>query len=171
MYEGLFGNTGNNVIYKMNYKTNLCHFIILKLLAIFISCEGAQNPHGVVLNEVFTFGQQRNFFTNKKPYIELYRATNHESTLDKYSLVVFSVNDRNQIILRAIMDLKTRKFNKEQQFGVLGDGTFPNKIHEAEMRATPGILFNQQFNSLDYLSVGSHQYLVVILTYSGGELY
>ena len=155
----------------MNYKTNLCHFIILKLLAIFISCEGAQNPHGVVLNEVFTFGQQRNFFTNKKPYIELYRATNQESTLDKYSLVVFSLNDRNQIILRAIMDLKTRKFNKEQQFGVLGDGTFPNKLHEAEMRATPGILFNQQFNSLDYLSVGNQQYLVVILTYSGGELY
>ena len=69
------------------------------------------------------------------------------------------------------MDLKTRKFNKEQQFGVLGDGTFPNKLHEAEMRATPGILFNLQFNSVDYLSVGNQQYLVVILTYSGGELY
>jgi hypothetical protein len=155
----------------MNNKRNICHFNLITLLAIFISCEGAQNPHGVVLNEVFTFGQQRNFFTNKKPYIELSRATNQEVTLDKYSLVVFSVNNRNQIILRAIMDLKTRKFSKEQQFGVIGDGTFPNKIHEAEMRATPGIFFNEQFTSVDYLSVGNQQYLVVILTYSGGELY
>ena len=155
----------------MNYIPNLCHFLLLKLLVIFITCEGAQNPHGIVLNEVFTFGQQRNFFTNKKPYIELSRATSQEVTLDKYSLVVFSVNKINQIILRAIMDLKTRKFNEDQQFGVLGDGPFPNKIHEGEMGATPGIFFNDQFTSVDYLSVGNHQYLVVILAYSGGELY
>ena len=155
----------------MNYIPNLCHFLLLKLLVIFITCEGAQNPHGIVLNEVFTYGQQRNFFTNKKPYIELSRATSQEVTLDKYSLVVFSVSNRNQIILRAIMDLKTRKFNEDQQFGVLGDGPFPNKIHEGEMGATPGIFFNDQFTSVDYLSVGNHQYLVVILAYSGGELY
>ena len=72
----------------MNYIPNLCHFLLLKLLVIFITCEGAQNPHGIVLNEVFTFGQQRNFFTNKKPYIELSRARSQEVTLDKYSLVV-----------------------------------------------------------------------------------
>ena len=155
----------------MKYKPNSCFYLFLKLLGIFITCEGAQNPHGIVLNEVFTFGQQRNFFTNKKPYIELSRATSQEVTLDKYSLVVFSVSNRNQIILRAIMDLKTRKFNEDQQFGVLGDGPFPNKIHEGEMGATPGIFFNDQFTSVDYLSVGNHQYLVVILAYSGGELY
>ena len=148
---------------------NLCHLLILKLLVISISTERVQNPHGIVLSEIFTFGQQRNLFTNGIPYIELSRSTNQEASLDKYSIVVFSVNSKNLIRLRAVMDLKTQKFKEDQTYGVIGDGPFKNKLHDNEMKSTPGILFNEQFNSLDYLSVGNEQHQVVVLMYSGGE--
>ena len=148
---------------------NLCHLLVLKLLVISIASERVQNPHGIVLNEVFTFGQQRNLFTNGIPFIELSRSTNQEASLDKYSIVVFSVNNQKMIRLRAVMDLRTQKFKEGQRFGVIGDGPFIHKLHDTEMKATPGILFNEQFNSLDYLSVGNKQYQVIVLMYSGGE--
>ena len=148
---------------------NLFHLLVLKLLIISITSERVQNPHGVVLNEIFTFGQQRNLFTNGIPYIELFRSTNQEASLDKYSIVIFSVNSKNLIRLRAVMDLKTLKFKEDQTYGVIGDGPFKNKLHDNEMKLTPGILFNEQFNSLDYLSVGNEQHEVIVLMYSGGE--
>ena len=67
------------------------------------------------------------------------------------------------------MDLKTLKFKEDQTYGVIGDGPFKNKLHDHEMKLTPGILFNEQFNSLDYLSVGNEQHEVIVLMYSGGE--
>ena len=148
---------------------NLFHLLVLKLLIISITSERVQNPHGIVLNEIFTFGQQRNLFTNGIPYIELFRSTNQEASLDKYSMVVFSVNSQKMIRLRAVMDLKSLKFKEGQRYGVIGDGPFEHKLHDTEMKATPGILFNEQFNSLDYLSVGNKQYQVIVLMYSGGK--
>mgnify|MGYP001395896552 CR=1 FL=1 len=148
---------------------NLFHLLVLILLIISITSERVQNPHGIVLNEIFTFGQQRNLFTNGIPYIELFRSTNQEASLDKYSIVIFSVNNQKMIRLRAVMDLKSLKFKEGQRYGVIGDGPFEYKLHDTEMKATPGILFNEQFNSLDYLSVGNKQYQVIVLMYSGGE--
>ena len=148
---------------------NFCDLLVLKLLIISITSERVQNPHGIFLNEIFTFGHQRNLFTNGIPFIELSRSTNQEASLDKYSIVVFSVNSKNLIRLRAVMDLKTLKFKEDQTYGVIGDGAFKHKLHDNEMKSTPGILFNDQFNSLDYLSVGNEQHQVIVLMYSGGE--
>ena len=147
-------------------KINLKIYLTLLLIG---NSKGAQNPSGLVLNEVFTFGQQRNIFTNGRPYIELYKATNHEVHLDKYSLVIFSLNHMGMLRLRAVMDLSTRKFNEGQNYGVLSDGPFENKLHEAELKLTPGILLNENYNSLDFLSTGNKQYLITILLFGGGE--
>ena len=90
--------------------------IILKTyltLLLIVNSKGAQNPSGLVLNEVFTFGQQRNIFTNGRPYIELYKATNHEVHLDKYSLVTFSLNHMGMLRLRAVMDLTVKCYWRE----------------------------------------------------------
>ena len=153
---------------RISLKMKIILIIYFTLLLIGNS-KSAQNPSGLVLNEVFTFGQQRNIFTNGRPYIELYKATNHEVHLDKYSLVTFSLNHMGMLRLRAVMDLSTRKFNEDQNYGVLGDGPFENKLHEGELKLTPGILLNENYNSLDFLSIGNKQYLITILLFGGGE--
>ena len=52
------------------------------------------NEIRLMIIEVFTFGQWRSAFTSGVPFIELSRASDEEISLDKYSILVYSVNKR-----------------------------------------------------------------------------
>ena len=66
-----------------------------------------RDPNGLMINEVFTFGQWRSAFTSGVPFIELSRASDEEISLDKYSILVYSVNKRpNDESVRFVMDLR-----------------------------------------------------------------
>ena len=51
---------------------------------------GAQNPHNIILNEVFIHGKPYN---TQKPFIELARGTAEKQvTMQNYSIIVFTAN-------------------------------------------------------------------------------
>ena len=51
---------------------------------------GAQNPHNIILNEVFIHGKPYN---TQKPFIELARGTAEKKvTMQNYSIIVFTAN-------------------------------------------------------------------------------
>ena len=143
-----------------------------KLVVISLLCGFAlmhtqiKSPHGVVLNEVFTLGQQQGFFTTGQPFIEIATTSSGEVRLDGYSIVVYSVF-RQVEKLRVVIDLRSYGFAQNQQFAVIGDGSFQNKLLGAPMASSPGILFNDQIHALNFLSVSQQQHVVVALLYSG----
>ena len=125
-------------------------------------------PNKLTINEIFTFGQTKNFFTKGIPFLELSRASDDEISLDKYSIVIYGVNRRtNEENLRFIMDLRTYNFASNQKFAVISDGSYLNKLTSPSMVSSNGIFFNRLYNSMDFLSVGPYQHLVVALLYSG----
>ena len=141
--------------------------VVISLLCGFVLMHThIKSPHGVVLNEVFTFGQQQGFFTTGQPFIEIATSSRGDVRLDGYSIVVYSVF-RQVEKLRVVIDLRSYEFAQNQQFAVIGDGSFPNKLLSAPMASSPGILFNDQFHALNFLSVSQQQHVVVALLYSG----
>ena len=125
-------------------------------------------PNKLTINEIFTFGQTKNFFTKGIPFLELSRASDDEISLHKYSIVIYGVNRRtNEENLRFIIDLKTYNFAQNQKFGVIGDGSYLNTLTTPSMASSNGIFFNRLYHSMDFLSVGTYQHLVVALLYSG----
>ena len=58
--------------------------LLIKLLVVISHFDFARShthkkcPNGLILNEVFTFGQQRNLMTSGQPFIEIARSTNEE---------------------------------------------------------------------------------------------
>ena len=63
----------------------LSSFLTFEILRQFTFGKCAQNPKGLILNEVFTFGHP---YYIGYPYIELSRSPVEEIDLDKYSLSI-----------------------------------------------------------------------------------
>ena len=142
------------------------------LLSILVMCQCIFSnalkrcPNGLVLNEVFTLGVYGACtFSGNYPFIELSRASNEEISLTNYSLMVFSVSHKNHIRLRAVMDLKTYKFTAGQKIGVIGDGSFPNQLFSNDINSR-NLIYNDNLNNLNYLSITKAQHLVVSLIHS-----
>ena len=104
--------------------------------------------------------------TNWQPFIEVARSTKDPISLENYSIVVYSVTHK-VVKLRALIDLKTANLMQDQSLVVIRDGFFPNKLISIDMRSSDEIFFNQNYHSLDYLSVGKTQHLIVALLYNG----
>ena len=158
---------------KEIYSSMVLNILSTKLVLAFMLCGTVHNhthkksPHSLILNEVFTFGQQMGAFTSGQPFIELSKASNEELQLDKYSIIVYGVTRTGPEKLRVVIDLKEYGFTQNQNYVYIGDGSFPNKLLSTQMATSEGILFNDQFHPLNYLSVGNSQHLIVALLYSG----
>ena len=158
---------------KEMYLSMILNILSTKLVLAFMLCGTVLNhtykksPHSLILNEVFTFGQQMGAFTSGQPFIELSKASKEELSLDKYSIIVYGVTRTGPEKLRVVIDLKEYGFAQNQNYVYIGDGSFPNKLLSTQMATSDGILFNDQFHPLNYLSVGNSQHLIVALLYSG----
>ena len=109
----------------------LSSLVAFGLVRQFLFGKCAQNPKGIILNEIFTFGHP---YYNGYPYIELSRASVEETDLDKYSIVVYALKTRKMFSFRAIIDLQMYKFMENQQIGIIGDGSFNNKLLDIDSR-------------------------------------
>ena len=81
-------------------KSRKLNLLLIRFLIVFLKHKlvhthtKKRDPNGLMINEVFTFGQWRSAFTSGVPFIELSRASDEEISLDKYSILVYSVNKR-----------------------------------------------------------------------------
>ena len=127
-----------------------------------------RDPNGLMINEVFTFGQWRSAFTSGVPFIELSRASDEEISLDKYSILVYSVNKRpNDESLRFVMDLRWHSMAKDQKFALISDGSYAQKLTNGPLIDTFGMTFNFRYHGRNFLSIGNYQHLIVALMYNG----
>ena len=105
-----------------------------------------RDPNGLMIIEVFTFGQWRSAFTNGVPFIELSRASDEEILLDKYSILVYSVNKRpNDESLRFVMDLRWHSMAKDQKFALISDGSYAQKLTNGPLIDTFCVTFNFRY--------------------------
>ena len=125
------------------------------LLMIVLKSQADINPKKILLNEINSLGQQ---------CIQIATAlTDPQVTLENYVIIGYTQDTSQAIQIRALINLKRHKFGYNQKIELVGEVPlmYPDKLLDINLDSSEYVLIARPITSMNYLSVGKSQYLVV----------